>query len=156
MKNKSIKIIPQFFEEVENGNKRAELRMNDRAYKQGEIYDLREWNPLKGRYTGKAITIMITHVLESFEGLKKGWCMFSFKTIDEVSDEDMKACAVSIDYEAEYHRCIGTMANIHNEREEAKSAILAMSSIINEQKTKIADLEKKIEDDYWRRVHNEK
>lgn len=154
MKEKVLKILPEFFEEVASGNKRAELRLNDRDFKVGDIYKLSEWKGKK--FTGRTVKIRITHILQGFEGLKEGWCMFSFKTIDEISDEDMKACAVSIDYEAEYYRCIGTMANIHNEREEAKSAILAMSTIINEQKTKIADLEKKIEDDYWRRLHNGK
>lgn len=154
MIEKVLKIFPEFFEEVASGNKRAEIRLNDRDFKVGDIYKLSEWKGEK--FTGRTVEIRISHVLQGFEGLKEGWCMFSFKTIDEISDEDMKTCAVSIDYEAEYHRCIGTMANIHNEREEAKSAILAMSSIINEQKTKIADLEKKIEDDYWRRAHNGK
>lgn len=41
----SIKILPEYFEEVLSGRKRAELRLNDRDYKKGDIYDLREWNP---------------------------------------------------------------------------------------------------------------
>lgn len=150
--NKSLKIYPEYFEEVSEGNKRAELRKNDRDFKVGEFYDLKEWNPKRGRYTGRKVEIRITHILQGFEGLKEGWCIFSF----EVCKEKPLFESVSLDYEAEYHRCVGTMANIHNEREEAKSAILAMSSIINEQKKKIADLEKKIEDDYWRRLNNGK
>ena len=129
----SIKILPEYFEEVIAGRRRAELRLNDRNYKKGDIYDLREWNPTRGRYTGRKVNIEITHVLEGFEGLTKGWCMFSF------------------DYEAEYHRCVGMVANIQNEREEAKSAIIAQSAIITEQRKKIAELERRLEDEYWQR-----
>lgn len=149
----SIKILPEYFEEVIAGRKRAELRLNDREYKKGDIYDLREWNPKRGRYTGRKVNIQITHVLEGFEGLTKGWCMFSFKTYEEIfgKDEEPTPKTLSIDYEAEYHRCVGIMQNIHNEREEAKSAILALSKIINEQRQTISDLNKRIEDEYWKR-----
>lgn len=34
----SIKILPEYFEEVLAGRKRAELRLNDRNYKKGDIY----------------------------------------------------------------------------------------------------------------------
>ena len=149
----SIKILPEYFEEVLAGRKRAELRLNDREYKKGDIYDLREWNPKRQRYTGRKINIQISHVLENFEGLKKGWCVFSFKTYEEIfgKDDEPTCKTLSIDYEAEYHRCVGTMANIHNEREEAKSAVVALSAIITEQRRKIAELEKRCEDEYWRR-----
>lgn len=149
----SIKILPEYFEEVLSGRKRAELRLNDRDYKKGDIYDLREWNPKRERYTGRRINIEITHVLEGFEGLKKGWCMFSFKTYEEIfgKPDEPTSKTLSVDYEAEYHRCVGTMANIHNEREEAKSAVIALSAIVTEQRRKIAELEKRCEDEYWRR-----
>lgn len=84
----SIKILPEYFEEVIAGRRRAELRLNDRNYKKGDIYDLREWNPTRGRYTGRKVNIEITHVLEGFEGLTKGWCMFSFKTYEEIFGKD--------------------------------------------------------------------
>lgn len=98
----SIKILPEYFEEVIAGRKRAELRLNDRNYKKGDIYDLREWNPTRGRYTGRKVNIEITHVLEGFEGLTKGWCMFSFKTYEEIfgKDDEPTCKTLSIDYEA--------------------------------------------------------
>lgn len=79
--------------------------------------------------------------------------MFSFKTYEEIfgKPDEPTPKTLSIDYEAEYHRCVGTMANIHNEREEAKSAVIALSAIITEQRRKIAELEKRYEDEYWRR-----
>lgn len=37
-------------------------------------------------YTGRSVTVRITHILEDFEGLAKGWCMFSFITIVETKE----------------------------------------------------------------------
>lgn len=78
---KALKILPEFFEEVVNGNKRAELRLNDRDFKVGDIYELREWDGKK--YTGNGITIRITHILQGYKGLEGNYCMFSFATKDE-------------------------------------------------------------------------
>lgn len=83
-KARKLKILPQYFEEVANGNKRAELRFNDRGFKVGDVYDLEEFDGKT--YTGRAITIRITHILEGFEGLQKGWCMFSFVTLGEAKE----------------------------------------------------------------------
>lgn len=66
-------------------------------------------------------------------------------------DDEPTCKTLSIDYEAEYHRCVGMVANIQNEREEAKSAIIAQSAIITEQRKKIAELERRLEDEYWQR-----
>lgn len=77
-KEKVLKILPEFFEEVVNGNKRAELRLNDRDYKVGDIYDLNEWDGKK--FTGRGITIRITHILQGYKGLEGNYCMFSFVT----------------------------------------------------------------------------
>lgn len=147
--NYQLKILPQYFEEVINGNKKSELRFNDRDFKVGDIYDLREYNPTRKRYTGRAITIKITYVLKGFDALKEGWCMFSFER-----KEDCMPNLVAPNYEAEYHRCVGTMARIHNEREENKSAILALTKLLAEQSQKIANLEQEKEDEYWRRRDN--
>lgn len=87
MKEKELKILPKFFEEVANGNKRAELRLNDRDFKVGDIYALREWDGKE--YTGRGITIRITHILQGYKGLEGNYCMFSFVTQKE--DEEQAA-----------------------------------------------------------------
>ena len=75
-KPKRLKTLPQYFEEIIKGNKRAELRLNDRDFKVGDIYELEEYDGKT--YTGRSVMVRITHILECFEGLAKGWCMFSF------------------------------------------------------------------------------
>ena len=84
LKPKKLKTLPQYFEEVVKGNKKAELRLNDRDFKVGDIYELEEYD---GKiYTGRSVMVRITHILEGFEGLAKGWCMFSFITIGEAKE----------------------------------------------------------------------
>jgi len=57
-----LKIWPEFFDAVCDGRKRAELRKNDRDYQDGDILNLREWDPRAERYTGRGITVRVTHV----------------------------------------------------------------------------------------------
>lgn len=59
-----LKIWPQFFDAWANGEKRAEIRLNDRNYKVGEWIVLREFK--KGRakkpYTGRILKTKIIHI----------------------------------------------------------------------------------------------
>jgi hypothetical protein len=68
-----LKTWPEYFQEVDNGNKTFELRKNDRDYKVGNILILREWCPKKGEYTGRTINRGIKYVLKDDEqsGLKE-------------------------------------------------------------------------------------
>ena len=84
LKPNKLKTLPQYFEEVVKGNKKAELRLNDRDFKVGDIYELEEYDGKT--YTGRSVTVRITHILEGFEGLAKGWCVFSFITIGEAKE----------------------------------------------------------------------
>ena len=81
-KEKVLKILPEFFEEVVNGNKRAELRLNDRDFKVGDIYALKEWDGKQ--FTDREITIRITHIVQGYKGMEGNYCMFSF--IPEAED----------------------------------------------------------------------
>lgn len=83
---KVLKILPEFFEEVEKGNKRAELRLNDRDFKVGDIYSLSEWDGKK--FTGRGINIRITHILQDYKGLEGNYCMFSFVTKAEDCEKE--------------------------------------------------------------------
>lgn len=84
-----LKILPEYFEAVAEGFKRAEVRYNDRDFTPGDIYTLCEWDGEK--FTGRGVTVRITHVLKGagFKGLAPNWCMFSFVTKEE--DEEKSA-----------------------------------------------------------------
>jgi ASC-1-like (ASCH) protein len=85
-----LKILPQYFEEVYNGNKTFEIRKNDRDFKVGDILMLREWIVSKenGEYdAGGYIQVVVKYitnfaqqddyVVMSFDVLQKELsCMF--------------------------------------------------------------------------------
>ncbi|MDM3425152.1 DUF3850 domain-containing protein [Citrobacter sp. Cb026] len=78
----SLKIGPLFFNAVANGEKRAEVRINDRDFKCGDFLILREW---AGEYTGRKLTVKVTHILP-LDGLVVGagnWVVMSIATIQE-------------------------------------------------------------------------
>lgn len=73
-----LKILPQYFEAVDNGSKRFELRKDDRNFHVGDRIKLCEWE--NGRYTGRNIVYFITYILRDCPeyGLKDGYCIIGF------------------------------------------------------------------------------
>lgn len=79
MKEHNLKILPQYFNEVINGNKKFEIRKNDRDFKEGDKVKLREFNGVA--YTGRCIKAKIGYVLYGGNyGLEKEYCIFSLIT----------------------------------------------------------------------------
>lgn len=74
-----LKILPEYFEQVKNGNKTFEIRKDDRNYDTLDYLYLREY--WKGRYTGRETMKQITYVLRDIEdyGLKKGFVLLSMR-----------------------------------------------------------------------------
>jgi len=72
-----IKILPQYFKLVEADLKKFELRRHDRDYKVGDYLRLSEW--INGKYTGRKVTKLITHILTECTqfGLMDGYCILS-------------------------------------------------------------------------------
>lgn len=68
----ALKTWPEFFQPLWEGRKTFELRINDRDFKEGDILDLREFQPLlptpsrpePGRYTGRQVRVIVSHVLD--------------------------------------------------------------------------------------------
>ncbi len=57
-----LKILPEYFEAVVSGNKRFEIRKNDRNYKKGDILRLNEYQD--GQYTGDVHVAEITYITD--------------------------------------------------------------------------------------------
>lgn len=74
-----LKILPEYFEAVISGRKKFELRKNDRDYKVGDLFVLREWEPDKG-YTGRDFIQSIGYILKDCPeyGLMDGYIIFSW------------------------------------------------------------------------------
>lgn len=97
MKVHELKIFPQYFEEVLNGNKTFELRKDDRGFEVGDILILKEFRqglidhtqsePIviqeKG-YTGRTIKKEISYIFKGGipgMGLRKGFSILALKDI---------------------------------------------------------------------------
>jgi ASC-1-like (ASCH) protein len=70
-----LKIDAEYYMAVQAGNKKVELRYNDRNYEVGDIIRLR--NP----DADNALDLLITHVLQYEPALKDGWVAISFDVI---------------------------------------------------------------------------
>ena len=76
MKIHELKILPQYFKEVEENKKTFELRKDDRDYKVGDVLLLKEWNPNETytavddeetHYSGKKVVRIITNILRDID-----------------------------------------------------------------------------------------
>ena len=78
-----LKILPQHFQDVWDGKKRAELRKDDRDFAVGDLLTLREWDG--ENFTGSGIVVRVTHILRNCPeyGLMDGYCILSFKRLSE-------------------------------------------------------------------------
>ncbi len=91
MQHHLLKCWPEYFEEVERGDKTFELRKNDRDFKLGDHVVLREFKPAAGEYTGRELDLTITYVLDptamqlaKVAVVHEEWCIFSFKVLAEI------------------------------------------------------------------------
>lgn len=74
-----LKIQPKYFEDVESGKKKFEIRKDDREYSIGNTVQLCECS--NGLLTGNMITVKISYVLRNCPeyGLKDGYCIFCWE-----------------------------------------------------------------------------
>lgn len=72
-----IRLLKSYFEDVANGIKTFELRMNDRGYKKGDILEMMEFTD--GKYTGRAVRVIVTYILEDYTGIEDGYCIMAIK-----------------------------------------------------------------------------
>lgn len=74
-----LKIWPEFYQEVVNGNETSQIRKDDRNYQNGDELSLMEYMPKEDIYTGRTCTVKVTAVQRKFKGLVSGYCVLSIK-----------------------------------------------------------------------------
>ena len=78
MKLHELKILPKYYKKVLTGEKRFELRKDDRDFKVGDIIKLCEYDG-KG-LTGRDTLYDVIYKLDGGEyGLEEGYCILSIK-----------------------------------------------------------------------------
>ena len=58
------KIPPEFFDLINSGKKKFELRLADFSIKEGDVLVLEEWNSKTKQYTGRKIEKQVNYVLK--------------------------------------------------------------------------------------------
>ena len=80
MKIHELKILPEYYDAVRCGDKRFEIRKNDRDFHTGDILRLKEWDGEK--YTGEELDALVRYVLYDWTGgLQDGYCIMSIDTM---------------------------------------------------------------------------
>lgn len=74
-----LKCWPEYFQALESGDKKFELRKNDRPFGVGDKLILQEYNPNTGEYTGRCIDFTISYILRNAPefGLHPEYCILS-------------------------------------------------------------------------------
>jgi len=67
MKVHELKITTANYWFVLSGVKKAEFRLNDRDYKEGDILKLREWLPEAKGFTGEYVHVRVIHITDLSE-----------------------------------------------------------------------------------------
>ena len=73
-----LKIEKRWLDRIITGEKRAELRLNDRDFQAGDTMGLTAPN-------GEAVGVVITHVLSEVDGLYSDYAILSFKWLGDPS-----------------------------------------------------------------------
>lgn len=73
-----LKCWPEYFALVMSGEKRFEIRRNDRGFEAGDILNLEEYTSGRG-YTGRSTTVRVTSILSDHEGLVRGFVIMGIE-----------------------------------------------------------------------------
>lgn len=77
-----LKCWPEPFRAIWKGEKRHEIRVNDRSFTVGDTLLLEEWNPDTQKYVGASLRMVITHITKSGQwGLPPNLCVMSIGPI---------------------------------------------------------------------------
>lgn len=78
MKQHELKTWPDYFYRIFSGQKRFEVRKNDRDFQIGDVLYLKEYDPETGEYTGRELFKNVTYVLKGGQfGIVDGYCVMS-------------------------------------------------------------------------------
>lgn len=76
-----LKILPEYYDAVRCGDKRFEIRKNDRDFHTGDILRLKEWDGKQ--YTGEELDAVVRYIYYGIDeyGLAEGYCIMSIDTM---------------------------------------------------------------------------
>lgn len=72
-----IRLASMYFDDVQCGKKRFELRKNDREYKVGDKLIMMEF--ANGKHTGREVEADVIYMLEDYSGIEEGYCILGIE-----------------------------------------------------------------------------
>ena len=90
----ALKITPEYYEAVRAGIKKFEVRENDRNFKTGDYLALNELDDTRTEYTGRAMLVKITYILDDEKYCKKGFVVMGFVWCLIKAENEMNQCAI--------------------------------------------------------------
>jgi hypothetical protein len=83
MKTHQLKTWPKYFDAVARGEKRFEVRRDDRDFEVGDIVTLQRFDPKKNAFTGAEMNFQIGYILRgSVFGIEAGHCVFGLQDLE--------------------------------------------------------------------------
>lgn len=79
-KNHNLKTTRQFFNDIKSGNKKFEVRFNDRDFKVGDTLNLYEINK-KLNATGRTLFKKIIYILDDANFCKEGYVILGIEDV---------------------------------------------------------------------------
>jgi hypothetical protein len=78
-----LKCWPEYFSPILSGEKKCELRLDDRGFRVGDRLHLWEWYHGFG-YTGRGVVVVVTHIVAGEPWLSPGFVAMSFRVVDNL------------------------------------------------------------------------
>jgi hypothetical protein len=76
-----LKVYQEYFDAIKCGAKNFEVRKNDRDFQTGDTLNLSEFNPHTQRFTGRAITRVVSYVFPGGQfGIEEGYVVLGLKS----------------------------------------------------------------------------
>lgn len=73
--NHELKTVNPYFTQVWEGQKRFELRKNDRNFNEGDFLILKEYDPETKKYSGREIWCIARYILKNYDGIMADYCI---------------------------------------------------------------------------------
>jgi len=78
-----LKVWSEYMDDLINGNKSFEVRLNDRNFQVGDTLILMEFNKDKKEYLDRELKVKITYILDNsvFDAIKDGFVVMGIKRV---------------------------------------------------------------------------
>ena len=84
-----LKCWPEYFHAIKSGQKRFEVRKDDRNFQIGDLLHLLEWCPGGGNFTGRRLWYCVTYVMRGGAfGIDPAYCVLGIEmaTVGQLSE----------------------------------------------------------------------